>query len=167
MLSGRPGRSTAHERWAGEKFLVYGVLEWVNRGETAIIGASRWGNVALVLELMKRSVEVNARGEEGWDALPLVLAILQSSLCFSTTERTPTPEMSIGPRSASLQPLITSPSACCLLLVARAADLYAVNAAHGQNALEAYGSKHDLTSAVKNKRRYTIYWSTGLQVYSC
>ena len=80
------------------------------------------------------------------------MAILQSSPCFSTTERIRTPEMSIGPLSASLQPATTS---LCLLLVAQAADLYAVNAVYGgQNALEGYGHyKNNLTPAVLEERR--------------
>ena len=66
--------------------------------------------------------------------MPLTLAVLQSSPCFSTTERT----LPIG-----------------LLLVARAADLYAVNAVRGgRNALEGYGRrKPSLAPAVLEERR--------------
>jgi hypothetical protein len=53
-----------NERWAGEHFNVDGV-GYVLRGDTAIMMASRGGNEALVLELVKRGAEVNARGENG------------------------------------------------------------------------------------------------------
>ena len=46
----------------------------------------------------------------------------------------------------------------CLLLVARAADLYAVNPVlgGGQNALQAYGCRSNLTPAVEKKRRAVL-----------
>ena len=57
-----------NERWAGEWFDVAGG-GWLDRGDTAIMSASRGGNEALVLELVKRGAEVNARGGNGFDAL--------------------------------------------------------------------------------------------------
>ena len=57
-----------NERWAGEWFDVAGGgVVW--RGDTAIMAASEGGNEALVLELVKRGSEVNARNKYGFDAL--------------------------------------------------------------------------------------------------
>jgi hypothetical protein len=134
-----------NERWAGETFDVAGVAglgEYVLRGETAIMLASKGGNEALVLELVKRGAEVNARNEIGCDALmnasrsghTAVVAVLLNHGADPNTRNYNWTALGLAAANDHLP--------ICLLLVARAADLYAVNAVNGtgQNALEGYGS---------------------------
>ena len=124
-----------NERWAGESVgLVY-------RGDTAIMMASKGGNEALVLELVKRGAEVNARREGGWDALmyassdghTAVVAVLLNHGADPNTRNQRWTALGIAAARDYLP--------VCLLLVARAADLYALDAdGSGRNALEGYGS---------------------------
>ena len=141
-----------NEPWAGEWFQVAsGGL--VNRRDTAIMSASKGGNEALVLELVKRGAEVNARLENGWDALmyasryghTAVVAVLLNHAADPNTRSQNYTALGLAAANDHLP--------VCLLLVARAADLYAVNAVYGRNALEDYGSNSTLTPAVKKKRQ--------------
>ena len=142
-----------NDPWPGEMFLVAGVGEYVDRGDTAIMVASRGGNEALVLELVKRGAEVNARTAGGFDAL------MDASMCGRTAVVAVLLNHGADPNTRNQRcTALGLAAACdhlpvCLLLVARAADLYAVNAAHAKNALESYGTKSTLTPAVKKKRR--------------
>ena len=143
-----------NERWAGRTFHVAGVGN-VWRGDTAIMLASKGGNEALVLELVKRGAEVNARNEHGWDASMIasfygrtaVVAVLLNHGADPNTRNQYWTALGLAAANDYLP--------ICLLLVARAADLYAVNAVFGgQNALEGYGSsKNNLTPAVLEERR--------------
>ena len=143
-----------NERWAGDGFGVAGSGGGVNRGDTAIMVASRGGNEALVLELVKRGAEVNARNEDGWDALMIaswkghtaVVAVLLNHGADPNTRNQHWTALGLAAAHDNLP--------VCLLLIARAADLYAVNAVYGQNALEGYGCvKNNLTPAVLEERR--------------
>ena len=147
-----------NEHWAGERFLVAGG-EWVYRGDTAIMSASRGGNEALVLELVKRGAEVNARNEGGWDALmyaswkgrTAVVAVLLNHGADPNTRNEYYTALGLAAANDYLP--------VCLLLVARAADLYAVNAVRGagQNALKVYGSfMNSLVPAVLEERRVAL-----------
>jgi len=144
-----------NEPWAVETFDVDGV-EYVFRGYTAIMVASLGGNEALVLELVKRGAEVNARGEAGWDALmraswkghTAVVAVLLNHGADPNTRNEDYTALGLAAAYDHLP--------ICLLLVARAADLYAVNAVPrtvGQKVLEGYGYHSSPTPAVKEKRR--------------
>ena len=144
-----------NERWAGKWIHVAG-SGYVDRGVTAIMVASRGGNEALVLELVKRGAEVNARNESGIDALmhasgnghTAVVAVLLNHGADPNTRNQDWTALGIAAAWDHLP--------ICLLLVARAADLYAVNAVAvygGQNALEAYGTNSNLTPAVLEERR--------------
>ena len=99
--------------------------------------ASKGGNEALVLGLVKRGAEVNAKREDGYDALMLasdygrtaVVTVLLNHGADSNTRNQHWTALGLAAAHDSLP--------ICLLLVARAADLYALNAVYGQNALEA------------------------------
>ena len=142
-----------NERWAGDGFGIAGTDGRVNRGNTAIMVASRGGNEALVLELVKRGAEVNARHEGGWDALMLassrghtaVVAVLLNHGADPNTRNENYTALGLAASCDNLP--------VCLLLVARAADLYAVNAYGGQNALEGYDRLMSLAPAVLEERR--------------
>jgi hypothetical protein len=129
-----------NERWAGDEFYVAGGVGYVSRGENAIMVASAGGNEALVLELVKRGAEVNARGEDGFDALmyaswkgrTAVVAVLLNHGADPNTRTHSWTALGLAAAHDNLP--------ICLLLVARAADLYAVNAViGGRSALEGYG----------------------------
>ena len=146
-----------NERWAGEMFVVAGGwLVW--RGDTAIMAASRGGNEALVLELVKRGAEVNARNEYGYDALMIAsgrghTAVVAVLLNHGADPNTRNQHFTALGLAAAFDHLPV-----CLLLVARAADLYAVNAVYGsgQNALEGYGRCAISPSAAKEERREAL-----------
>ena len=142
-----------NERWAGEGFNVASGVGYVNRGDTAIMLAREGGNEALVLELVKRGAEVNARSEGGWDALMIAsfygrTAVVAVLLNHGADPNTRTQHWTALGLAAAYDNLPV-----CLLLVARAADLYAVNAMAGQNVLEGYGNRRSLTPAVLEERR--------------
>ena len=143
-----------NERWAGDGFEVDGG-GYVFREDTAIMLASRGGNEALVLELVKRGAEVNARGEGGFDALMFAsrfgrTAVVAVLLNHGADPNTRNQHWTALGLAASYDYLPV-----CLLLVAQAADLYALNATWGgRNALEGYGShKPSLTPAVLEEHR--------------
>ena len=143
-----------NERWTGVRFDVVGVGR-VSRGDTAIMAASKGGNEALVLGLVKRGAEVNAKREDGYDALMLasdygraaVVAVLLNHEADPNTRNQHCTALGLAAAYDNLP--------ICLLLVARAADLYAVDAYVGRNALEAYGCNTytQLTPAVLEERR--------------
>ena len=145
-----------NERWAREAFHVRGIGP-VYRGETAIIAASSGGNDALVLELLNRGAELNARSANGFDALMLasrdcsttaVVAVLLNHGADPNTRNTDCTALGLAAAKDNLD--------ICLLLVAHGADLYATNAVYGtgQNALNGYGrSKYDFDPAVLEERR--------------
>ena len=145
-----------NEQWAGEEFHVAGGGV-VYQGDTAIIAASKGGNEALVLELVKRGAEVNARDGEGFDALMYAseyghTAVVAVLLNHGADPNTRSQHCTALDLAAAWDHLPV-----CLLLVARAADLYAVNAVYGQNALEAYGrNRWYLTPAVLEERREAL-----------
>ena len=144
-----------NEHWAGNGFYAADSGMWVNRGDTAIMVASRVGNEALVLELVKRGAEVNARNENGYDALmyasilghTAVVAMLLNHGADPNTRNENCTALGLAASNDYLP--------ICLLLVARAADLYAVNAVFGtgRNALEGYGRYSSLAPAVLEERR--------------
>ena len=145
-----------NDRWAGEYFNVAGADGRVYRGETAIMLASKGGNEALVLELVKRGAEVNARCEDGWNALmyaswnghTAVVAVLLNHGADPNTRNEDHTALGIAAAWDHLP--------ICLLLAARAADLYAANADGARrNALEGYGrNKYPrLSPAVLEERR--------------
>ena len=145
-----------NERWAGQSFSVAGVNHKVSRGDTVIMVASQGGNEALVLELVKRGAEVNARDEGGLDALmrassnghTAVVAVLLNHGADPNTRNQYCTALGLSAAKDHLP--------ICLLLVARAADVYAVDAVNGtgQNALEGYGSsKLSLAPTVLEERR--------------
>ena len=146
-----------NERWAGEGFEVAGSVEYVWRGDTSIMMASRGGNEALVLELVKRGAEVNAR-DEGWDALlyasmdgrTAVVAVLLNHGADPNTRNQHYTALGLAAAFDNLP--------ICLLLVARAADLYAPNAVPAVgNALEGYScSESGISPAVLEKRREAL-----------
>jgi len=130
-----------NERWAGEMFDVAGV-EYVFPGDTAIIVASEGGNEAVVLELVKRGAEVNARDEDSRDALmyaseyghTAVVAVLLNHGADPNTRNQYWTALGLAAAWDYLP--------ICLLLVARAADLYAVNAMNGQKRWRATAATH-------------------------
>jgi hypothetical protein len=136
-------------------FIVDGGGGLVARGNTAIMGASRGGNEALVLELVKRGAEVNAKREDGRDALmwasykghTAVVAVLLNHGADPNTRNEDWTALGLAAATDKLP--------ACLLLVAQAADLYAANAVYGGlNALEGYGRrKPSLAPAVMEERR--------------
>ena len=135
-----------NERWAGEEFSVAGSGR-VNRGEAAIMVASAGGNEALVQELVKRGAEVNARSEDGLDALMLASELGRTAVVAMLLNHGADPNTRNEDHTALGLAASEDHLPICLLLVARAADLYAVNAVYlGGNALEGYGSsKYSLT----------------------
>jgi hypothetical protein len=141
-----------NEPWAGEHFNIAGAGN-VYRGETAIMVASRGGNEALVLELVKRGAEVNARGEDGFDALMYASWKGRTAVVAVLLNHGADPNTRIQDWTALGLAAAYDNLPICLLLVARAADLYAVDAYVGRNALEAYGHFISLAPADLEERR--------------
>ena len=139
-----------NERWTGGGFYVAGG-GWVDRGVTAIMAASEGGNEALVQGLLNRGAEVNVRRGDGSDALmrasqygrTAVVAVLLNHGADPNTRNQNWTALGFAAAFDYLP--------ICLLLIARAADLYALNAYGEQNALESYGRK-SLPPAILEER---------------
>ena len=149
-----------NEHWAGNSFEVAGLDVWVNRVDTAIMVASRGGNEALVQELVTRGARLHARSEEdgrdalmwaSWNGHTAVVAVLLNHGADPNTRNQDQTALGLAAARDYLP--------ICLLLVARAADLYAVNAdGSGRTALEGYGHTAEprLSARVKRRRREAL-----------
>jgi len=184
LLDLHPG--IINEKWAGENFATNDWWP-VLRGETAIMQASKAcyendddvGSKALVTELLKRGAEVNARSERGWDALLFAIkfdrtAVVPALLNHGADPNTRSLNLTdldpalhnddfgdLDPSEQNRTALGLAAAkddlSICLLLIARAADLYAVDAVdEGLNALEGYGLRDKLTPAVLEQRRAVL-----------
>jgi Ankyrin repeats (3 copies) len=143
-----------NERWRGEEFDVVDD-RYVDRGETAILAASQGGSEGLVVELLKRGADWKARDEYGCDALFLascyghvvVATVLLGRGCDPNTRSDIWTALGIAAADDSLP--------VCILLLSKAADLYAPMPRDGRTALQLYGllANTPLTPAVLRKRR--------------
>ena len=164
LLDLHPG--IINEKWGGVDYMFTDSGGFLLRGETAIMQASKApfendddrGNKALVTELLKRGAEVNARSDRGWDALLFAIkfgrtAVVPALLNHGADPNTRSLNLTdLDPALhnddfGALDPSEQNRTALglaaakgslpiCLLLIARAADLYAVDAVdEGLNAL--------------------------------
>ena len=142
------------KRWGGDVFSV-GDDRDVDRGFTAILAASQGGSEGLVVELLKRGADWKARDVNGSDSLFLasmeghaaVATILLGRGCDPNTRNDHWTALGIAAAWDHLP--------VCILLLSKAADLYALMPYGGCNALQHYGdfANPRLTLAVLRKRR--------------
>ena len=149
-----------NERWVGGDIDVAGV-GGIRTGNTAIMVASMGGNEALVQELVTRGARLHARSEEdgrdalmwaSWNGHTAVVAVLLNHGADPNTRNHDQTALGLAAARDYLP--------ICLLLVARAADLYAVNAdGSGRTALEGYGHTAEprLSAGVKRRRREALH----------
>ena len=147
-----------NERWGGEDFEV-GDDGYVHRyllpGDTAILAASQGGSEGLVVELLKRGADWKARSEDGEDALFLasfaghiaVATILLGRGCDPNTRSNYYTALGVAAAYDRLP--------VCILLLSKAADIYALMPDGGRTALQCYGEEVNppLTPAVLKERR--------------
>ena len=123
-------------------------------GYRLLYNACQGGHLELARGLLVLGAQINARDSGGWDALmtasskghTAVVAVLLNHGADPNTRNHNGTALGLAAARDYLP--------ICLLLVARAADLYAVNAVFGRNALEGYGyNKPSLTPAVLEERR--------------
>ena len=143
-----------NEQWGGQGFNV-GDDWWVERGFTAILAASAGGSEGLVVELLKRGADLKARTEGGSDALWLasrydhvaIAAILLGRGCDPNTRNIVWTALGIAAAFDRLP--------VCILLLSKAADLYALIPENGRTALQCYGeyARPPLAPAVLEERR--------------
>ena len=151
-LDSHPG--LLNERWGGQTFGV-GNDRYVFRGTTAIHAASQGGNEELVVELLKRGADLKARDENGSDALILascyghvaVATILLGRGCDPNTRNNFWTALGVAAAYDRLP--------VCILLLSKAADLYALIPFNGGTALQMYGqfANPKLSPAVLEQRR--------------
>ena len=141
-----------NKRWGGMPFSIGNGL-WIFPGQTAILAASMGGSEGLVVELLKRGADLKARNEYGMDALWLasyrghvaVATILLGRGCDPNTRRNNMTALGIA---ASFDHLPV-----CILLLSKAADLYAPMPHDKRTALQWYGFNTPLAPAVLEERR--------------
>ena len=143
-----------NDRWWGEDFEDdYG--RWIFTGTTAMLAASQGGSEGLVVELLKRGADWKARDDDGCDALYLaswkghvaVATILLGRGCDPNTRSNDMTALGIAAANEHLP--------VCILLLSKAADLYAPMPGDGRTALQWYGqfADPDLSPAVLEERR--------------
>ena len=127
------------KRWGGDVFSV-GDDRDVDRGFTAILAASQGGSEGLVVELLKRGADWKARDVNGSDSLFLassmeghaaVATILLGRGCDPNTRNDHWTALGIAAAWDHLP--------VCILLLSKAADLYAPMPQDGRTALQLYG----------------------------
>ena len=143
-----------NKQWGGEDFDI-GDDGWVERGDTAILAASAGGSEGLVVELLKRGADLKARDEYGQDSLWLaswkghvaVATILLGRGCDPDTRSNYMTALGIAAANDRLP--------VCILLLSKAADLYATMLNGGRTALQRYGqlAYPPLSPAVLEERR--------------
>ena len=142
-----------NERWEGATIDVGG--RYVDPGDTAILSASQGGSEGLVVELLKRGADLKARNEHGSDALWIascyghvaVATILLARGCDPNTRSDYWTALGMAAARDQLP--------VCILLLSKAADLYAPMPDNGRTALQVYGqyAYPRLTPAVLEERR--------------
>ena len=143
-----------NERWGGQGFDV-GNDRYVYQGLTAILAACMGGSEGLVVELLKRGADLKARSDYGQDSLwfasryghVAVAAILLARGCDPNTRSNSWTALGIAAAFDHLP--------VCILLLSKAADLYALMPYDGRTALQMYGqvANPPLTPAVLEERR--------------
>jgi len=141
-----------NERWGGEVFRV-GDDRCVCRGTTAILAASLGGSEGLVVELLKRGADWKARDEYGQDALYLASANGHVAVATVLLGRGCDPNTRSDYFTALGAAAAFDHLPVCILLLSKAADLYALDPIYGRTALQWYGRHVDLTPAVLEGRR--------------
>jgi hypothetical protein len=143
-----------NERWGGEHF-VAGDDRYVERGFTALLAASAGGSEGLVVELLKRGADLKARDDNGRDSLFVaswqghvaIATILLARGCDPNTSSDYWTALGIAAAFDNLP--------VCILLLSKAADLYALIPENGRTALQCYGeyARPPLAPAVLEERR--------------
>ena len=151
-LDSHPG--LLNERWGGQTLDV-GNGRGVFRGYTALLAASQGGNEELVVELLKRGADLKARDVYGSDSLLLasreghvaVVTILLGRGCDPNTRSDHMTALGVAAAYDRLP--------VCILLLSKAADLYARMPFNGRTALQMYGefAYPKLSPAVLEERR--------------
>jgi len=146
-----------NDPWVGKDLYVDGGCS-VYQGDTTIILASQRGSEGLVRELVRLGAEVNARSNEGSDALlcasghghPAVVAMLLDDGADPNTRNQNYSALGLAAAFDRLP--------VCQLLLGRGAELLAVNAYYRGNALEVYGSfsSRSFTPAILEERREAL-----------
>ena len=113
-----------NERWGGDAFYV-GNGRMVYQGFTAILAASQGGSEGLVVELLKRGADLKARSVRGNDALFVASACGHVAVAAILLGRGCDPNTRSDHWTALGVAAINDQLPVCILLLSKAADLYA------------------------------------------
>ena len=143
-----------NERWGGVQFNV-GNGRSVDQGSTAILAASMGGSEGLVVELLKRGADLQARNFHNMDALWLASALGHVAIATILLGRGCDPNTRSNSMTALGIAALNDNLPVCILLLSKGADLYALMPRDGRTALQRYGEGvyPDLSPAVLEERR--------------